>query len=129
MPLSDHERLLLEQMERALYEEDPKFASSLRGADVRSRQRRRIALAAVGFLIGLTLLLAGVIAQFWPISILGFINMLVAVTYVVSTMGRQATGVGPAARSGRAVRPAKKKSSFMDRAEERWRRRGEGGSD
>ena len=37
MPLSEHEQRLLEQMERALMAEDPKFATSLRngssGAD------------------------------------------------------------------------------------------------
>jgi len=32
MPLSEHEQRLLEQMEKALYAEDPKFATSLRGA-------------------------------------------------------------------------------------------------
>ena len=31
MPLSEEELRLLEQMERALVEEDPKFASTLRG--------------------------------------------------------------------------------------------------
>ncbi|WP_301036082.1 DUF3040 domain-containing protein, partial [Nocardioides sp.] len=32
VPLSEEELRLLEQMERALVEEDPKFASTLRGA-------------------------------------------------------------------------------------------------
>ena len=41
MPLSDHEQRLLEQMERALYAEDPKFATTMRGADLRRRYRRR----------------------------------------------------------------------------------------
>ena len=35
MPLSEHEQRLLEQMERALYAEDPKFASSLRSSGAR----------------------------------------------------------------------------------------------
>ena len=47
MPLSEHEQRLLEQMERALYAEDPKFASSLRGKDPRSNFRRRVLLAGV----------------------------------------------------------------------------------
>ena len=37
MPLSEHEQRLLEQMERALYAEDPKFASALRGHVLRGR--------------------------------------------------------------------------------------------
>jgi hypothetical protein len=39
VPLSEHEQRLLEQMERALYAEDPKFVSSLRGADWTARRR------------------------------------------------------------------------------------------
>ena len=35
MPLSDHEQRLLEQIERALYAEDPKFASTVRTTDLR----------------------------------------------------------------------------------------------
>jgi hypothetical protein len=38
VPLSEEELRLLEQMERALVEEDPKFASTLRG-DARSSPR------------------------------------------------------------------------------------------
>ena len=40
MPLSEHEQRLLEQMERALYAEDPKFASSLRSSGPRPGIRR-----------------------------------------------------------------------------------------
>ena len=52
MPLSEHEQHLLEQMERALYAEDPKFASSLRGRDPRSNFRRRVLLAGTAFVVG-----------------------------------------------------------------------------
>ena len=51
MPLSEHEQRLLEQMERALYAEDPKFATALRGSDLRGRYRRRAAYGAIGRLI------------------------------------------------------------------------------
>ena len=47
MPLSEHEQRLLEQMERALYAEDPKFASALRGHDLRGRYRRRLLAAGL----------------------------------------------------------------------------------
>lgn len=135
VPLSEHEQRLLEQMERALYEEDPKFASQLRGADVRAA-RRRIGLAMLGFLIGLGLLLGGVIAKIPLLSILGFVQMLVSVTYVMSWWGKApsapsdaATGSGPAgsgnpgARKGKAKAGKAKRGSFMDGVEERWRRR------
>ena len=41
VPLSEEELRLLEQMERALSEEDPKFASTLRGTTLRQAARRR----------------------------------------------------------------------------------------
>lgn len=138
MPLSEHEQRLLEQMERALYEEDPKFASQLRGADVRAA-RRRIGLAVLGFIIGLGLMLGGVITKIPLLSVLGFVQMLVAVTYVVSWWGKAPTVVGEAGgapgssgsgrsgRSGAGKPPKPKKPGFMDGVEERWRRRREEG--
>ena len=63
VPLSEHEQRLLEQMERALYAEDPKFASSLRGKDPRSNFRRRVLMASVGFIVGVVLLMTGLVAQ------------------------------------------------------------------
>ena len=36
MPLSDHEQRMLDQIESALYAEDPKFASSVRGGTLRA---------------------------------------------------------------------------------------------
>jgi len=128
VPLSEHEQRLLEQMERALYEDDPKLASTLRGSDVRRRARRRFGLAAIGFLIGVALLLAGVVSQVWPVSVLGFVQMLVSVTYVVSWWGKAptadpTTGDAPPSRPARKASKGRSSGSFMDNVEERWRRR------
>src|ERR1700742_2505140 len=41
MPLSEHEQRLLDQIERALYAEDPKFASTVRGGPLRRTPPRR----------------------------------------------------------------------------------------
>ena len=75
MPLSEHEQRLLEQMERALYAEDPKLASTLRGSDLRAHQRRRVIVGSLGLLVGLGLLLAGVSIG-WPLGVVGFLVML-----------------------------------------------------
>jgi hypothetical protein len=136
VPLSEHEQRLLEQMERALYAEDPKFASTLRGSDLRVRYRRRIILAALAFLVGIAMLFAGVAGKLIPISVLGFVVMLASAWWAVSAYRRSttataATGDGPAAvstprlggRSGGRSGRARSKSSMMDRLEERWRRR------
>src|SRR3954447_21773996 len=102
VPLSENEQRLLEQMERALYAEDPKFASALRGADPRTHARRRVIKASVGFVIGIALLMVGVIAKMAPISVIGFIVMLAAAFFALSSWRQipPAGGSSPAAPSG-----------------------------
>ncbi len=132
MPLSEHEQRLLEQMERALYAEDPKFASSLKGRDPRSNFRRRVVLAAFGFVIGVVLLMAGLVAKTTLVSVLGFLMMLGSALFALTSYRRVATanrlGVVEASGDVRRPQPAaprrtRDQRSFMDRLEERWNRR------
>jgi hypothetical protein len=135
VPLSEHEQRLLEQMERALYAEDPKFVSALRGSTLRVRYRRRALLAIVGFVGGVVLLMTGLITQVLAVSIVGFVVML-STAFLGITAWRGINGpadlsvVGgpgrPAARS-RAARPRAPRRSFMQRMEQRWDRRREQG--
>jgi hypothetical protein len=124
MPLSEHEQRLLEQMEKALYAEDPKFATSLRSSAGSRAARGRAALGVLGMLAGLGLLLAGVATTIIALGVLGFLVMLVGSVAVYSafqTRPEEAAATGPSA-------PAPPKSpGFMDRLEDRWRRRAEGG--
>ena len=83
MPLSEHEQRLLEQIERALYAEDPKFASTVRGGRLRKPTRRRRLQGVAVFVVGLVLLVVGVaVPQLWlassfPVSrVVGFLVML-----------------------------------------------------
>ncbi len=76
MPLSEHEQRMLEQMERALYAEDPKFATALEGSGLRTYTRRRVYQAVAGFLVGIALLMAGMVAQQVWLSVVGFLVML-----------------------------------------------------
>lgn len=136
MPLSEHEQRLLEQMERALYAEDPKLASTLRGSDLRAVQRKRLVLGAVGLLAGLALLVAGVATQLVAIGVVGFLVMLGAAWYAYTGLkapaGADPTQVGGSARGsaaagrGSAKRKPKSSGTSMQRLEERWRRRREG---
>ncbi|MDQ3990589.1 MAG: DUF3040 domain-containing protein, partial [Actinomycetota bacterium] len=61
MPLSEHEQRLLDQIERALYAEDPKFASNVRGARLRSPSRRRRLQGIAVFVLGVVLLVVGAV--------------------------------------------------------------------
>ena len=60
MPLSDHEQRMLDEIESALYAEDPKFASSVRGGALRAPTMRRRIQGAALFVIGLAMLVSGV---------------------------------------------------------------------
>ncbi|MEV4441963.1 DUF3040 domain-containing protein [Streptomyces sp. NPDC049577] len=124
MPLSEHEQRMLEQMERALYAEDPKFATALEGSGLRTYTRRRVYQAVAGFLVGVGLLMAGMVAQQVWISVVGFLVMLGCAVLAVTgwrkaprPVGR---GMGPV---GPAVRRPRQRRSMMDRIEQRWQRR------
>ena len=138
MPLSDHEQRLLEQMERALSEEDPKFASTLRGSAARTTSGRWLILGALGFVAGLALLFGGVAYSLWIVGVLGFMMMLGGAFVVVSafrprrtTPPQSVSGVTASSKSssksasklGRRDKAVKKNRGFMARIEERWRRR------
>jgi Protein of unknown function (DUF3040) len=124
VPLSENEQRLLEQMERALYAEDPKWASAMRGAVRRSSNARRLLLGIGGVVLGLVLLLVGVAQQMVIVGIIGFVVMLAGFAYTVSSRKRPGPS-GVVSRSGgvRPVSPARRRSSFMQRLEERWERR------
>lgn len=123
MPLSEHEQRMLEQMERALYAEDPKFATALEGSGLRTYTRRRVYQAVAGFLVGIALLMAGMIApQIWPLSVVGFLIMLGCAVLAV-TGWRKAPKPGEQARPVGGGRQARQRRSMMTRIEERWQRR------
>ena len=144
MPLSEEELRLLEQMERALVAEDPKFASTLRGTTMRQAARRRAIVAGLGFAVGVTVLMGGAISGWWQIGIVGFVIMLGSATVALGALrghrGGQAPAPGASAHpsglgvidGGRSAKRGRRPSprtsgSFMERVEERWRRRRESG--
>ncbi|WP_155055189.1 DUF3040 domain-containing protein [Streptomyces blattellae] len=124
MPLSEHEQRMLEQMERALYAEDPKFATALEGSGLRTYTRRRVYQAVAGFLVGIALLMAGVVAKQVWLSVVGFLVMLgCAVLAVTGWRKAPKPGEQPAADAQQAGRQGRQRRSMMDRIEQRWQRR------
>ena len=124
MPLSEHEQRLLDQIERALYAEDPKFASTVRGGRLRKPTRRRRLQGVIAFLVGLVLLVVGVAVpqllvggSFPVVSVVGFLVMLGGAVLAVTSVGSSA----PAAPPQKKVEPDK--NGFTGRMEERFRRR------
>ncbi|MCX4633854.1 MULTISPECIES: DUF3040 domain-containing protein [Streptomyces] len=130
MPLSEHEQRMLEQMERALYAEDPKFATALEGSGLRTYTRRRVYQAVAGFLVGIALLMAGMVAQQIWISVVGFLVMLGCAVLAVTGWrkapkpGEQQSAAGSGGAAGApARRQARQRRSMMNRIEDRWQRR------
>jgi hypothetical protein len=116
---------MLEQMERALYAEDPKFATALEGSGLRTYTRRRVYQAVAGFLVGIALLMAGMVAKQVWLSVVGFLVMLGCAVLAVTGWrkapkpGEQAAGAaGPQARG-----QGRQRRSVMDRIEQRWQKR------
>jgi hypothetical protein len=135
VPLSEHEQRQFEQIERALRASDPRFADTVRAADPRVHYRRRIIGAALGFLIGVGLLLAGVVATVIAIAVAGFVVMVACSLWAVTSYQRM-TGKATAKvrHSGKMRRAADGRqagkqagSGLMGRLEERWRHRRRGG--
>jgi len=118
MPLSENEQRLLEQMERALAAEDPKFASALRGRP--SLAGKRFAPLALALLLaGIALIVAAVAIPLMPIGIVGFAAVLVGV--LLLTAPKPAT---PGSVQAKTAKPSK--VDFMKRFEQRWEDRNQG---
>ncbi|MEV0358031.1 DUF3040 domain-containing protein [Nocardia sp. NPDC050697] len=136
MPLSEHEQRMLEQIESALYAEDPKFASSVRGGRLRTTTSRRRLQAAALFVLGLVLLIAGIAIPVRPggfpvISLVGFIVMFGAGVLLL-VGGSRAAARAADRESGAAGGRAQPRGSrqqrrsgggFSERMEDRFRRR------
>lgn len=122
VPLSEHEQRLLDQIEQALYAEDPKWANTVRISDPRSHYKRRLVKASIGFALGVVLLMVGAVAaQIW-LGAAGFVVMLATCLWGLSSWKRMnGFGDSPPTARGRGRRP--QRQSFMERMEERWRRR------
>ena len=120
MPLSEHEQRLLEQMERALYAEDPRFAATIRDTAQRAGTRRGAGIGILVAALGVVVIITGLVSATPWLGVIGFVAVLggtyVAISNVMSAPS--ATGETPAA--------PEKKSGFLKSAEERFNQRRDG---
>ena len=109
MPLSDHEKRMLQEMEAALLTEDPRLFSALSGEG--KPLRRRGTLLGLGLiLLGIATLFGGLVAKVTPVGVLGFLFALVGVIALISSL----SGKAPRAKG------ARKSKAFGSRLEQRW---------
>ena len=137
MPLSEHEQRQLEQIEQALYRENRRLGRVVRSSDPRVHYRRRVVQAASGFGVGAGMVAAGVILPMVWLAVGGFAVMLVCGIWALNSwrhmsgvaLGVTGRGAVPAGHRRRRQKNRGKgnRSAMMERLDERWRRRQEGG--
>jgi len=120
MPLSEDEQRILTQIEQQLYEDDPGLAHEVSSTTVFTHGFKHIRLAALGFVIGLGVLLF-TLSISYVLSFFGFLIMLSSAWYGEKNLRRvgraglqQVTGN---ARGGPTVR------GYFGDAGERMRKR------
>lgn len=130
MPLSEHEQRMLDEIESALYAEDPKFASSVTRHKVGLPNARRRLVVALGCLAGLALLVGGLmidveVGGLKVVSFVGFLVMFGAAVY--GLMGGRGKASGSASGSASKKKAGKNSGSggesISRRMEDRFNRR------
>jgi hypothetical protein len=117
MSLSDREQRMLDEMERQLYAEDPRFASNLRKQS--SPRSAKTGLAALITLVGVVLIGIGLSMNQPLLGVAGFVGVLFGLYEIIMASVR---------RTESPTQPASKKErkSMTKKAEERFRKRQEG---
>ncbi|GAA2005745.1 DUF3040 domain-containing protein [Brevibacterium samyangense] len=147
MPLSDHEQQLLDELEKQLRSEDPRFAQNISQPRPTAAGGSVSAKRFVGGVLGVIAGVAVAIGSIWIIGmpwgviggVLGFAIMVGAGFWAMSgDRGSASEGAGPnASKDGGRGTPGRGPSSpsgsapkqgpgFMDRMEDRWERRRRG---
>lgn len=121
MPLSEHEQRLLDEIEQALYAEDPKFASSVRSARPRNRARLVLALSVVGVLVGLAVVLFGLTANLILLGVIGFVLIVGSCVAAASALRGPKQDAASALRNSQTS--TSRNSSLRTKMEDRMRRR------
>jgi hypothetical protein len=141
VPLSEHEQRQLEQIEQALYREDPKFGRLVRSRDPRVHYKRKYVQALVGVLVGAGGLAAGLVTHRLYLEAAGAAVLVLSLLWMMVSWRRHVARTRPARTKASPARPAAgpagpartgrasgqtRRSRLMERMEERWRRRQEG---
>jgi Flp pilus assembly protein TadB len=119
VPLSEHEQRQLEQIEQALYREDRRLVRLVRSSDPHVHYRRRVVEALVGLALGAAMVAVGIILSLWGLAAGGFVVLLLCGIW--APVGKRRS------RRSRRGRGQPARGSMMERFDERWRRRQEGG--
>ena len=134
MSLPEDEQRQLQEIERALCRDDPKFGRLMRVTHPRVQYERKLIHALLGVGIGAGLLAAGAVTHRVYLEAAGVVVMLLSLVWAVAGWRRYVAGVRPAhsrvgtkTAKGTKPRPGQARwARMMERMEVRWRRRQEG---
>ena len=119
MPLSEHERRLLAQMEEALAADDPRLVSAMSGSSGVSRNRLGLGVALL--IAGLATLLGGLIVQITIIGLGGFLIALTGSILMYRAITSPSALVSASSQGSEKAPRARKK--LGDRLQDRWDQR------
>lgn len=111
MPLNEHEQKILDEIERQLYEDDPKLAEMVARAVRTGRNRWKMRLAAILFVAGAVIMFASFTVS-WVIAGMGFLLMVATAGWMALTARAARIGSGGGT------------SDLFDRLQKRLRRDG-----
>lgn len=115
MPLSEHEKRLLAEMEEALAADDPRLISTFSG---KAPSRSRVIIGFLLVVAGILGLLIGMISKTPLVGIIGFAISLSGLVLAISNLGGLMSGL-----ANGSTPSAKKRAKWSSRFEERWDRR------
>ena len=127
MALSEHEEALLQQMEEALYAEDPRFASRIEKTKSRGLGRGRVVVGVVAGVAGLALVVFSAMSSNIWLGAGGFAIMVAGIVYAITPSRTKLAAVGSDGttkpRAGKVKASSSRQGTFMERLEERWEKR------
>lgn len=113
MPLSEHEQKILEDIERSLQKEDPRFAQQVSHHSLLRLLSRRIRIGALAFVAGFVMLMLFMVSL-W-VALAGFAVMLFSALFVYNQVRRLGRDQIRAAGGGRVSM-----AEMLGRWSQRW---------
>ena len=90
--LPEDEQRQLQEIEQALYRDDPKFRRLMRGCDPRVHYERKLIQALLGVVIGLGLLPTGAVTHRFYLEAIGVVIVLLSLAWAVVSWRRYVAG-------------------------------------
>jgi len=115
MPLSERENQILQDIERRLYEQDPRFAREVEETNLPAHLARNIRRGVVAFMAGFGILVFFFVRPILLIGVLAFLVMVAAATYTYQNL-RQAGAV-----QIKTLREQAPFNNLFERLEQRFR--------